>query len=123
MKPVVAALLLLGVFRHYGWELVSPEIQAQVWNAAGSIVIAIFLLATVSRDTALVTIWWIAEEAQTILCSVGWILSPWEVKEGQAQCSALLGFDLSTAGLLAVGMILVCQHAIAYRAQKKENET
>lgn len=102
MKPVVAALLLLGVFRHYGWELVSPEIQAQVWNAAGSIVIAIFLLATVSRDTVLVTIWWISEEAQTVLCSVGWILSPWEVKEGQAQCSALLGFDLSTLGLLAV---------------------
>lgn len=123
MKPVVAALLLLGVLRHYSWELAPPEIQAQVWNAAGSIVITIFLLATVSRDTLLVTIWWIAEEAQTGLCSVAWMIRPWIVNKGEAQCSALLGFDLSTAGLLAVGMILVCQYVRAYRVQKKENKT
>ena len=123
MKPVVAALLLLGVLRHYSWELFAPEIQAQVWNAVGSMVIVIFLLATVSRATLLVVIWWIAEEAQTILCSIGWILSPWEVKKGEAQCSALLGFDLSSAGLLAVSMILVCQAVRACRVQKKENKT
>ena len=120
MKPIVADLLLLGVLRHYSWELVRPDIQAQVWNACGSIVIVIFLLAVVSRQTALVVIWWLAEEAQTILCSVGWILSPWEVKPGEAQCSALLGFDLSTLGLLVVAMILVCQAVRSYRTQKKE---
>ncbi len=123
MKAIAAAFLLLGVLRHYSWELAPPEIQAQVWNAAGSIVITIFLLATVSRDTLLVVIWWIAEEAQTILCSVGWIIKPWEVKKGEAQCSALLGFDLSSAGLLAVSLILVCQHVMSYRSQKKENQT
>jgi hypothetical protein len=123
MKPVVAALLLLGVLRHYSWELFDPEIQAQVWNAVGSMVIVTFLLATVSRATLLVVIWWIAEEAQTILCSIGWIFQPWQVKPGEAQCSALLGFDLSSAGLLAVSLILVCQHVRSYRSQKKENQT
>lgn len=120
MKPAVAALLLLGVLRHYGWELSPPDIQAQVWNVSGSIVIVTFLLAAAWRVSPIVTVWWIAEEAQTILCSIGWILSPWHVKEGEAQCSALLGFDLSTLGLLAVSLILACQHVKSYRAQKKE---
>jgi len=123
MKPVVAALLLLGVLRHYSWELAPPEIQAQVWNAVGSMVIVIFLLAVASRDSLLVVIWWIAEEAQTILCSIGWILKPWTVKPGEAQCSALLGFDLSSAGLLAVSLILVCQAVRSCRSQKKEEQT
>jgi len=123
MKPIAAALLLLGVLRHYGWELASPEIQAQIWNAAGSFVIVIFLLIQATRATALVVIWWIAEEAQTILCSVGWILSPWEVKPGEAQCSALFGFDISTAGLFVIALILVWNHAMVYRSQKKEKQT
>jgi hypothetical protein len=123
MKPLAATLLLLGVLRHYSWELFEPEIQANIWNVCGSIVIVIFLLAVASRESLLVVIWWIAEEAQTILCSIGWILSPWEVKKGEAQCSALLGFDLSSAGLLAVSMILVCQAVRACRVQKKENKT
>ena len=85
--------------------------------------IVIFLLAMASRATLLVVIWWIAEEAQTILCSIGWILSPWEVKEGQAQCSALLGFDISTLGLFMIALILVWKHARIYRSQEKENGT
>ena len=120
MKPLVAALLLLGVLRHYGWELAPPDIQAQVWNASGAIVIVIFLLAVAWRVSPIVTVWWIAEEAQTILCSIGWILSPWQVKEGEAQCSALFGFDISTLGLLVVSLILACQYVKSVRAQKKE---
>lgn len=122
MKPVVIGLLLLGLLRNYSWEWFKPEIQAQVWNAAGAIVISIFLLATVSRTTLPVVIWWIAEEAQTALCSVAWIYSPWEIKKGEAQCSALFGFDMSTAGLLVVSLILVCQYVRSYRSQKKENQ-
>ena len=121
MSNSAAALLLLGVLRHYSWELSPVEMQAQVWNAAGSIVIVIFLLATASKATAAIVIWWIAEETQTILCSIGWIIKPWEVKPGEAQCSALLGFDLSSAGLLAVALILACQAARSYRSQGKGN--
>ena len=123
MKPIAAALLLLGVIRHYGWELAPPAIQAQVWNACAAIVMSIFLVALVSRDTWPVAVWWIAEETQTLLCSIGWILSPWEVKEGEAQCSALLKFDLSTLGIFAVAMILLCQATNIGGSKKKEKVT
>lgn len=122
MKPLVAFLLLLGVLRHYGWELFRPEIQAQVWNIVGSVVIILFLIAIATRETLLVILWWIAEEAQAATCSTLWIIRPWEVKPGEAQCSALLGFDMGTLGLLAVATILVCQYARAYRSPKKETK-
>lgn len=123
MKPVVAALLLLGVLRHYGYKLAPHELHAQVWNAIASIVIVIFLLAVASKDTWPVALWWIAEEVQAAGCSIGWMIRPWHVPEGEDQCSALLGFDLSSAGLLAISAILVCQHVRSYRSQKKENQT
>lgn len=123
MTKIAAALLLLGVIRHYGWELVPPEIQPQVWNACAAIVISIFLLVAVSKDTWPVVAWWIAEEAQSFLCSIGWILSPWQVKEGEAQCSALLKFDLSTLGIFTVAMILLCQATNLGGSKKKENVT
>lgn len=123
MSKIAAALLLLGVMRHYGWELVPPEIQPQVWNACAAIVISIFLLVAVSKDTWPVVAWWIAEEAQTLLCSIGWILNPWEVKPGEAQCSALLTFDLSTLGIFVVSMILLCQATNIGRFKKKADVT
>ncbi len=123
MKPLAALLLLLGVFRHYAWELVPPEIQPQVWNACAAIVMSIFLLAVVSKDTWPVALWWIAEEVQALTCSIGWILWPWEVKPGEAQCSALLKFDLSTLGIFAVAMILLCQATNLGGLKKKENVT
>ena len=61
MNPLVAPLLLLGVLRHYSWEWFPPEIQGQAWNAASSIVIVLFLLATKIPQTKWVVIWWIAE--------------------------------------------------------------
>ena len=123
MKPLAAFLLLLGVFRHYGWELVPPDIQPQVWNACASIVISIFLLAVVSKDTWPIVIWWLAEEVQATICSLAWIIHPWEVKAGEAQCSALLKFDLSTLGIFVVAMILVCQATNLGGSKKKENVT
>lgn len=122
MKPVVIGLILLGLIRHYFWELVPPQAQAHTWNITGSIVIVIFLSAMVSRATLPVIVWWIAEEAQVSLCSLGRLFSNWTVKPGEAQCSALLGFDLSTAGILCVGLLLLSQYVRSYRSQKKENQ-
>lgn len=123
MSKLAAALLLLGVIRHYGWELAPADIQPQVWNACAAIVISIFLLATASKDTWPVVAWWIAEEAQTFLCSIGWILNQWEVKPGEAQCSALLKFDLSTLGIFIVTLILICQATNLCRSQKKKESS
>jgi hypothetical protein len=121
MKSTAAALLLLGVLRHYGWEMAPPQHQAQVWNIVGSMVITIFLLVLWSRETALIVIWWLAEEAQTMICGTWWILKPWSVKPGEAMCSSLIGFDLSSLGLLAVSLILAYGYVRTYRLQNKEN--
>lgn len=123
MSKLAAALLLLGVIRHYGWELAPADIQPQVWNACAAIVISIFLLATASKDTWLVAAWWIAEEAQTAMCSIGWILSPWEVKAGEAQCSALFHFDLSTLGIFVVAMILLSKSTSLCSSKKNSEKT
>jgi len=123
MKPAVAFLLLLGVLRHYGYKLAPSEFHPQVWNAIASIVIVIFLLAVASKETLPIVIWWTAEEAQASLCSIGWMIRPWEIPPGEDQCSALLGFDLSSVGLLAVSTILACQYVKSYRSQKKEEQT
>lgn len=122
MKPLAFVLLLAGVLRHYSWEWFPPEIQAQVWNIAGASVIVFFLLTMPKEGTLWVMIWWLVEEAQVILCSVSWLVRPWVVKPGEAQCSALLGFDLGTIGLFAVAAILACQSVKAYRTAQKETK-
>lgn len=54
--------------------------------------------ATVAR---LVAFWLCCEELLVIGCSGLYMVSPWEVSDGQAQCSALLQFDLGRIGLCA----------------------
>lgn len=108
MKPLAVALLLLGVIRHYGYELVSPENQALLWNATGAAVILMGLIFLWVRYAGMwpVLLWWAVEELQVIACSVGRILAPWDVKPGQDQCSALIGFDLGSLGILCIALIL-----------------
>jgi hypothetical protein len=108
MKALAAALLLAGVLRHYGWELLPPEIQALAWNISGAVIITILLWAVAWQYSAtrLIVLWWTFEELQVIVCSLARMLRPWTVGAGEAQCSALLGFDLSTIGLLLISLIL-----------------
>ena len=109
MKSLAAALLLIGVLRHYGWELVRPEWQAQVWNISASVVIVPLLWAVAYkwRPTVLIALWWTFEELQVMICSTWWLVRPWSVPKGEAQCSALIGFDLSSVGLAWVAAILL----------------
>lgn len=99
------ALIALGILVHYGWAWFPPEHQAQAWNALGAfarllgwIGAAWLIRATVAR---LAAFWLACEELLVIGCSSLYIVSPWEVPEGQAQCSALLQFDLGRIGICA----------------------
>jgi hypothetical protein len=104
-----APLLLVGVLRHYGWEWVKPEWQAQVWNISGAAIILACLTGAAWKWKPLlpVAVWWIAEEAQVIICSTLFMIRPWKVNPGEAQCSALIGLDLSAIGILWVAVTLV----------------
>ena len=120
MKP--ALLLLMGAALHYGWGLFPAEHQADVWNASGAIVRAILLLIVVwhirSRAVLLIAAWWIAEEAMVAVCSLAYIAQPWPVMPGQAQCSALLSYDLGKIGLAAITLLLLCLPARVDRVRK-----
>lgn len=102
-------MLLAGAGLHYGWALVPAEHQAQAWNAAGAIVRAGLLLALVwhvrSRWVLALSGWWIAEETLVAGCSVAYIVKPWAVAAGQAQCSALLQHDIGIYGLVAIAAL------------------
>lgn len=102
------ALLLGGALLHYGWAFAPPEHQAQVWNICGALV-RLGLLGVVLwrvRGIALwIGAWWAAEEVLVVGCSSWYIVAPWEVLPGQAQCSALLGYDLGGVGIAVVAVL------------------
>lgn len=108
-----AALLALGVGLFYGWAWFPVEHQAQAWNAAGALTRAALLIALVwhvrERWTLLVAAWWLAEEAMVAGCSIAFMVSPWQVLPGEAQCSALLQFDIGRVGLACIALILLAR--------------
>jgi hypothetical protein len=105
-------LLALGVALHYGWALVPAEHAAQVWNACGAVVRAALLAWVVCRIAhplvLAVAAWWLAEEVMVAGCSVAYIVRPWTVLAGQAQCSSLFGLDIGTMGALAIMGLIGC---------------
>ena len=54
----------------------------------------------------MVSLIWTFEQSQVIVCSAWYAVEPWPVPVGQAMCSAKMGFDLGTVGVLvmAVGL-------------------
>jgi hypothetical protein len=103
--------LLAGVALFYGWALAPVEHQAQVWNAAGSISRLALVLAFVgpisNRFLLGVVLLYAGEDAQVFACSIAYIVQPWQIQPGQAQCSALLQTDMGAYGLAAVSVLLL----------------
>jgi hypothetical protein len=64
----------------------------------------------------LAAFWWACEELMVIGCSSLYIVSPWEVLPGQAQCSALLQFDLGRIGL-ALAVFVLWRYVNSYSMQ------
>jgi hypothetical protein len=114
-------LLALGVTLHYGWALVPPEHAAQIWNAVGAVARAALLLwvAFHIRHPAVtaVTVWWLIEEALVAGCSAAYIIKPWPVPVGQAQCSSLFHLDLGTLGAVVIMILVGCIAVMSYRWQ------
>jgi len=95
---------------HYGWALVPPQHQADAWNALGAFARLSLVCAVAwrmrSRLVLFVALWGAFEELMVIGCSLAFIASPWVVEPGQAQCSALLQFDLGRVGMLIAAFLL-----------------
>ena len=105
------ALIGLGVLVHYGWAWFPVEHHAQAWNAFGALarLLAVAALGFALRGTVarLACMWWAAEEILVIGCSSAYMISPWDVPPGEAQCSALMGFDLGRIGIAAAILALL----------------
>lgn len=109
-RQVAFVLLAVAALRHYGWEVAPPELRGLLSKALG----AMAIIALVWIIDSLVTHWgvrlvsliWTFEQSQVIVCSAWHAVDPWPVPVGQAMCSAKLGFDLGTVGVLmmAVGL-------------------
>lgn len=117
MKRLAGFLLALGLAKHYGWPFFSPEWQTNVWTMSGAVVtialIAFVLVVSIgqfkwprraAQAVVLVALWWIAEELVVFLCEVLYLVRPM-VAIGDERCSAQLGVNVSTYGLLIVALL------------------
>ena len=112
-------LLALGTALHYGWALVPAQHAAQVWNICGAVARAALLIAVVVQIKHplvwSVGIWWLAEETMVAGCSALFIVHPWHVPAGQAQCSSLFAFDFGIPGALTIMTLVLCATGMVYR--------
>jgi len=94
MKWLAVALLLLGVLRHLGIDLVPIEQQADTWNAVGALAMTALLIVLGSGKGPVVGAvvgWWVYEEGLVWLCSELQVIDWRPVAEGEQQCSARFG--------------------------------
>lgn len=123
-KSLCSALLLVGAFRHYGWALAPAEVAGVVSKGLGAAaILSLLLLLKPSGLAAAVAAWFAFEELQVLICSALWIVEPWHVEEGQAMCSAYVGFDIGAISLCIVAAFAVAVNS--YSSNKSgvtENE-
>lgn len=102
-------LLAVGATRHYGWALADAPMRGLASKALGAVAILclLWIVYSLSRAAALVLLWWAWEELQVILCSTWFAFDPWPVAQGEAMCSAKLGFDLGALGVLFISLLLL----------------
>jgi len=103
-------LLSLAVAKFYGWTIVPPQYAADVWNILGGVATICLLVALTRKERGLtlaVVGWWGAEELLQIGCSAWYMVKPWPVALGAAQCSSLLGYDLGKIGAAWAALMLV----------------
>ena len=114
-RPLWQALLITMTLRHYAWRWVPADHAGEASKALGAVAALslLWLLAGYRRPGDGLAFWALAlyalHEASAALCATWFIFAPWPILQGQAMCSAKLGFDLGALGLLLVA-ILASQH-------------
>lgn len=96
---LVAAVLVV----FYSWALVPPTVAGQWWNICGALARIGLLVALLWHSRGWVLLagaWWVAEDVMVAGCSAAFMVRPWPVAPGEAQCSALLGYDLGSLGVV-----------------------
>ena len=114
-RPLWLVLLAAMALRHYAWRWVPAEHAGLVSKALGSVaaLALLWLLSGYRRPADKLAFWalvlYAIHEASAALCATWFIFDPWPILQGQALCSAKIGFDLGALGLLLVAA-LASQH-------------
>lgn len=110
-RPLWAALLITLFLRHYAWRWVPAEHAGDASKALGAMaaLVLLWLLSGHRRPGDDLELWALAlyawHEASVALCAGWFIFAPWAIADGQAMCSAKIGFDLGALGLLLVAVL------------------
>ena len=120
-KQLVALLLAVCAVRHYGWNLVPPEMAGAVSKMLGGVAVlsllyVVWRLAKGGVLLGAVLAWWAWEESQVVVCSALFAVNPWPVEPGQSICSALAGFDFGALNVVVVALL-------AWQAIKSDSPT
>ena len=109
MKLVACVVLGVVLARHYGWGFVPPEmagVVSKMLGAAASMVfLALIAYAYRSRLVWLACAYGLWEYGQAAVCSVAYLVKPWQVEPGQAMCSTWAGLDVGFVGLMFAAFV------------------
>ncbi len=110
MTPL-AAILLVVIGRHYGWQLAPADNAADFWNIGASVSIlglAAHAWMNARRyDTGVMLAILGAHEIAVIAASIAWMIEPWPVPPGSAMLSSWARFNLAAVGGLLVMLGIV----------------
>lgn len=104
------AVLLVGMVLSYAWHWAPEDMQGLAHNIASAL-LAVALLVVIALTyqspevlaaAGLICLF----KAMVIGCSVWYWLDPWEIRPGQAMCSARLDAPLGAIGL-GMGAVLL----------------
>jgi len=117
VKRLAGFLLALGLLKHYAWPLFAAAWQTSIWTMAGAVTTSALVLVLtvvcvgqfdmprrVAQAAVLVALWWIGEELVVFICEVLYLVRPM-VAIGDERCTAQLGVNVSTYGLLIVALL------------------
>lgn len=116
------ALLALLLVRQYGYRLAPDDLQADAWNIGAAVAVAVlsFGWALYARSRMVWAVWlavlW--HEASVVICSAAYMVRPWPVPPGVAQCSAWVGADLMRVGVFVAVLACVPMAAALSRSRR-----
>ena len=110
MKRELALLLLVvGMLAAYSWRYAPAGTVADVWNIATHLhVLALLVLVGGAAQSPVV--WWVVGlvavwQLLPALCSIWWLIDPWQVLPNDERCSSRLGVPLGLIGLGVAGWL------------------
>jgi len=107
---VAVVVVVAAWVAHWAYYLAPVGIEGHAWNVGQSLArVALLALVVSAWRSVLVDIpaaYMLAEEAQVIGCTIGFVINPWPILPGQSKCSEAMGLPIVT--VCAVTLVWLC---------------